>query len=399
MMKDKHPRKYVISALFLLCSITSMAHGHAIEGEHEKTVYGLSHSHDNKHPKVDLLKKALQQSPENSSIAANLAKTLIQLAKQEAQPEYYHEARAALSPWWNDEQAPVEILLLKATLLQHDHHFEAATKDLLKVIRTQSNHAQAWLTLSNIQIVQGQYDHARASCDALSRISSQWIASACFSQVDSLTGQANRAYTTQKALLEQSRRSQKNLRQWMLGLLSDTSMRLGKQAEAEEYYKAILSMSPHDTHTLRKYADLLITQERYAELPSLLATKKQNNALELRSLIAAKQEGKSASMPQTAPELEKRLFADEEGHHGHVHKQEQALFLLEIKQQPKQALSLALENWEKQKEFDDTAIILRAALASNDQSAVKPVLDWLSKQNVKDARFDTLIAQFNSEPV
>jgi predicted Zn-dependent protease len=398
-MKYKDQTKHLISVIFLvLWNTTSIAYAHAIEGEHKKSIYGLSHKHDSNNSTINLLKKALEKSPENSEIAAKLAKTYIQLARQKSHPAYYQDAKAILKPWWNNDQAPVEIILLRATLLQHDHHFDDATKDLLKVIRAQMNNAQAWLTLSNIQIVQGKYDDARASCDALSRVSSHWFASACFSQIYSITGQADRAYSMQKILLEQSKHAQESLRLWILGLLSDTAMRQGKQIDAEEYYKTILSISPHDTHTLRKYADLLIDQERYAELSSLLNTQKLNNhTLALRSLIAAQKAGKQTFVSQHTPILEKTLFGEEEDHHGHIHKQEQALFLLKIKQQPAQALALALDNWEIQKEFDDTAIALRAALASNNKSDIKPVLDWLSSQNVEDSRLTILVNQIKKD--
>jgi Flp pilus assembly protein TadD len=397
-MKYKYQAKHLISSVFLLLWISfSVAYGHTLEEDHKNAIYGLNHQHNNTHSQINLLKKALEQSPEKANIATKLVKTLIQLARQESHAAYYQEAKSVLTPWWNDDQAPIEIILLRAILLQHDHNFEAATKDLLKVIRTQMNNAQAWLTLSNIQIVQGKYDDARASCDALSRVSSHWFASACFSQIYSITGQADRAYSMQKILLEQSEHSQKSLKLWMLGLLSDTAIRQGYKSDAEQCYKTILSLSPHDTHTLRKYADLLIAQERYPELSSLLETKKLDDVLALRYLIAAKNAGKQALVSQQTPVLEKKLFAEKEDLHGHTHKQEQALFLLEIKQQPEQALALALDNWEKQKEFDDTAIVLRAALASNNRSNISPLLDWLNDQKVEDSRLATLVDQIKMD--
>jgi hypothetical protein len=81
-----------------------------------------------------------------AQIAANNARQAIVLARQTADPRYLGRAQAMLSPWWDKPDAPVEIAVLQATILQGRHEFAPATQLLEKTLARDPNNAQAWLT-------------------------------------------------------------------------------------------------------------------------------------------------------------------------------------------------------------------------------------------------------------
>ncbi len=82
-------------------------------------------------------------------------------------PRYAGYAQAALTPWWDLKQPPEEILVLRATLRQRVHQFDAALADLAAVLGANPRNAQARLTRATVLQVLGAYGAAREECLAL----------------------------------------------------------------------------------------------------------------------------------------------------------------------------------------------------------------------------------------
>lgn len=190
-------------------------------------------SADKKSSKLMLLKRLYANSPENPVIATKLAMVYVQMARNQSDSSYYSLAREVIKPWQRQptipglvtKKPPVEIRLIRATLAQHDHHYADARDDLLKLIKQQPYNTQAWITLSTIQLVQGDYKKAQVSCSALARIASKELASLCYSQLYSLTGSAKKAYNMQQRLLMKISNDQTEVRLWIIGLMAENAMR------------------------------------------------------------------------------------------------------------------------------------------------------------------------------
>src|SRR5262245_2036041 len=58
----------------------------------------------------------LRQQPENLRLASRLASRYIELGRVNGDPRYAGYAQSALMPWWNLQQPPREVLLLRASL-------------------------------------------------------------------------------------------------------------------------------------------------------------------------------------------------------------------------------------------------------------------------------------------
>ena len=354
--------------------------------------------------RLALLESAHQKSPQDVAIAAQLATVYIQTARTESDSSYYLKANKAIEAWKRtanipglpQKEVPLAMLLVRATLLQHDHHYLEASDDLLKVVRKQPTNAQAWLTLSTIQLVQGDYQKARVSCSALSRVSSNWIASLCYSQIYSFTGSAERALGMQQQLLQQLQGRKPQFRLWISGLMAETAMRLGNNKQAEEYFKLGVTINPNDTYILRSYSDFLLTQGRSKDVIKLLKSHQENDQLILRYAIAVKDQGETEQAKQLQAELESR-FETAIKRHNHSHGRDEALFLLAFKaDQPearKRALKLAVSNWESQKEPDDALTLLRAAKLSDDKDGLKQVKSWIEQHKLQDVRLQKIVSE------
>ncbi len=375
--------------LSLSCILTSAISAPRTPVDDQEILVTLAGTADYDTNKLRNLREQLKKQPENSSLAIQLATAYIQIARENTDIRYYGYARATLAPWWQQPAPPVEVLFLRAILHQHDHAFDAATQDLKTLLKQQPGHSQAWLTLSTIQQVQGNYSAARASCAALANTGASWLSQVCHSQILSLTGSAERAYQLQQVIARQADK-QASLSQWIHGLSAETALRLGRYKQAEKHFKIALAYPLRDAYLLRIYSDYLIYRQRPREVLILLSKETRDDALLLRLAIAAKQAGEERLSKGFQQQLVARYNAVSlRG--SKTHAKDNALFILHFGGAREKALRLALENWQQQKEPDDAFVLLRAAKANHSVKAIGTVRDWIEKNNLQDKRIDLML--------
>jgi len=333
------------------------------------------------------LRRQYQQDRRNVPVATSLAQAYISVARQQNDPRYYGYAEAVLQPWWRIDSAPSEVLLLKATLLQHYHHFEAALVDLNQVIAQQPNNGQAWLTRATIHQVMGKSNIALKDCRVLSRFTSPLVSATCMSGALSLTGQAQRAYQLLHKTLSVSQTSPAEM-VWAWTLLAEIAYRLGQNRTASEHFVKALQHVPDDIYTLGAYADLLLASGKYQQVYKMLNDQVQDNDLLLR-LILAEKHLTHIDYQQHVKLLTTRY--DAQRRRGSLaHLRSQSRFVLEVIGDAERALTLATQNWQSQREPDDALILLSSAYASQNVSAAQMILDWVEKNNLEDVRLQRL---------
>src|SRR5690349_14187483 len=133
------------------------------------------------------MRAALRANPQNLDVAAPVAKRAIEAARATGDPRFLGQAQAARAPWWKAGDPPTQALLLRATLKQSQHDFIGALADLDRVLAAAPGDPQARLTRATVLTVIGQYDKARADCDALSTIASALVVAACTAAPASLS--------------------------------------------------------------------------------------------------------------------------------------------------------------------------------------------------------------------
>lgn len=345
--------------------------------------------------RLKLLRQKLNSSPDNISLSTQLATLYINTARTNSDARYYGYAQAVLKPWWDKNSPPTDILFLRATLQQHHHQYRQAISDLKQLLKHQPRHAQAWLTLSTIQQVQGDYVSASTGCSALARTASAWLSSLCHSQIWSLTGSADRAYKLQQALAIQVSSNPKLLK-WVLGLSAETALRLGNRDQAEKHFNIARALPIRDAYLLRVYSDFLLTENRPEKVLTLLKDETQDDALLLRLAIAAKQ-GNKISLQKRYQKLLQSRYKAARLRGSKLHERDEALYLLEFSKNKKKALKLALDNWGIQREPDDVLILLRAAIANNSTSEIQMVREWVKQNKLQDIRLTTLLNQPQGE--
>jgi predicted Zn-dependent protease len=394
-MAKMHAKK-IFAALLAASSIFLSVHAAPyLPKDGSQVIEHLPGRNDPAQQEFRRLRTELAAAPNDLALATHIARRYIDAARSAADPRYLGYAQAALSPWWNQAQAPVEVRILRATLLQSTHQFPKALSDLDAILKLDPDNAQAWLTRATIRMVQGDYASAKADCARLLALSAELVAITCLANVANLNGQSAKSYSLLSTTLSRNADAEPSLQIWGQTLLAEMAVRRGDNQVAEHNFRSALALAGTDSYLLGAYADFLLDQQRPAEVISLLKDKTRVDALLLRYAIALKAQ-KSAAVTEKIDELNSRfnaamLRADT------VHQREQARFELQLRNDPKTALKLAQLNWAVQKEPADARILLEAALLAADRAAAQPVLHWLKQTRLEDIALAKLVKQLGGD--
>jgi tetratricopeptide (TPR) repeat protein len=345
---------------------------------------------------LKLQRARLTTNPNDVAMAVKVARHHIATARRETDPRHFGYAQAALAPWWSQADPPLEVRLLRATLLQSTHHFPEAMRDLDAVVKVDPANAQAWLTRATVQTVRGDYDGATASCAKLSLITTQLVSTACIASIGAMTGRAAASASLLEMTLRRNSDASAELQVWALTLLGEIAERRGDAVSAESLYKRALALDPDDSYLIGAFADFLLDQQRAAEVVGLLQDRTRIDGLLLRYALALRQmPGAGADLRRADAELRARFNAAMR-RGDTVHQREQARYELHVRGDSKTALALAKQNWAVQKESADLRVLLEAALKLGDRASATPALEWAAKIGLEDVNVQRLARQLKA---
>ncbi|SJM90315.1 conserved exported hypothetical protein [Crenothrix polyspora] len=336
------------------------------------------------------LRRQLNTEPDNLQVASAVANRFMELARSESDPRYYGYAEAAVKKWWQQSKPPLAVLLIRANLRQHRHDFDGALHDLHAVIEQDPRNGQAWLSLAVIQSVQGNYEASRLSCLHLKRLASHLTEMSCLSNAASLSGSAQQAYAVLKQAVDNTSTTDVEIHRWALTLLAEIAVRLGDAKAAETHFLQAFALNQRDVYLLASYSDFLLDQGRAKQVIELLKDDTRSDGLLLRLALAEQITG-TGDLAKHQEDLQQRIVAYRlRGEN--IHQREEARFYLELLKQPNEALTLALQNWQVQREPADARLVLDAALASQNTVAAQPVLAWLKEKKLEDKTLQQRVA-------
>jgi predicted Zn-dependent protease len=327
------------------------------------------------------LRRDWSSDPRHPDKAVPLARRLLDQARADGDPRRAGQALAVLQPWSDPATAPDEVLLLRATLLQHLHDFDGSAAQLRTLLERRPRHAQAWLTLATVRRVQGRYDDSDAACEGLAAARAGLHARACRAENDGLRGRVDAARATLHELLSAPGLPAET-RAWLLTTSAELEARAGRAGAAEAAYRAALTARP-DAYARLSYADFLLRSQRHAEVPRLLQGEPRNDAVLLRLAIAG----------QDPRELRERMaLADLRPDTRTTHAREQAMFALRIDRDARRALALARTNVMRQREPLDLLLLADAARAAGDAAALRETARLQKEMGLHDTRLAELLS-------
>ncbi|MEP6966035.1 MAG: hypothetical protein ABI845_11145, partial [Polaromonas sp.] len=187
--------------------------------------------------------------------AAKQARQDISVARQTGDTRYWGRAQAALAPWWDRADAPVEMAVLQATVQGGRHEFSASRAVLTVALARTPGYAQGWLNLASLERLSARYPESLAACESVARAGQALYAQACRLETKSLQGEHALATQGLKELLGQA--GDAGQRSWLLSLLAESDERAGQDAAAADAYTRSLA-AEHDLYTAIAFSDLLL---------------------------------------------------------------------------------------------------------------------------------------------
>jgi hypothetical protein len=330
---------------------------------------------------------ALARDPSQLPLALAAARTALGRARALGDPRELGAAQAALAPWWSRADAPHEVVLLRARLLQARHDFDAALAQLSGLLARQDLapelRAQALLDAAAIHQLRAELAQASALCEQLKPLA-PLPASACLAELDSLSGDAIAAA---RALARLS--PGRTALPWLALMRAELAERVGDAAALSLYRQALAGAD--EVYTRAALADWLLARGRDVE--ALALTRGYGaDALLLRHVIALHRLGRPESeVAAPTARLRDSLVAADRREPG-KHVREQARFALDVSNQPREALRLAQANWAMQREPADAVLLLRAAQAAgrDGEPTRRELARFVREQGWQDARLAAL---------
>jgi hypothetical protein len=91
-----------------------------------------------------MARQRLSAEPNNLELAIRFARLAIERNSVEGDPRYLGRAQAALSPWWDREDIPSRVLVLRGMIRQAQHDFKHALADLDLAVERDPTDAPNW---------------------------------------------------------------------------------------------------------------------------------------------------------------------------------------------------------------------------------------------------------------
>ena len=335
------------------------------------------------------LRKAVQGNPRDAQSAVQLARQLMDEARELGDPRLAGQAMAALQPWTDPATAPTEVLLMQAVVKQFLHDFDGSAHLLERSLAREPRQPQAWLTLATVRRVQGRYTESDRACQQLVALGAAVHGPACLAENEALRGDLDAARQRLRPLLADPKLDA-NTRNWLLTSVAELEERAGRNEAADAAYKAALAAS-NDGYSLVAYADFLIGQGRHRDALALLREHPRTDVVLLRLAIAGTR-SKAPHAAADAAEMRERITqANLRPQAQTVHGREQALFALWVDAEPQRAVVLARNNVLLQREPIDLLVLAQAAAAARD-AAARQEADRLRKElGLHDRRLDALL--------
>ncbi|MDQ3264192.1 MAG: tetratricopeptide repeat protein [Myxococcota bacterium] len=351
-------------------------------------------------PKRDAAERSrVDTAPTEVGEAVRLARRHLDRARLTEDPRELGSAQAALKHWWDHPSPPPEVRAMRATLRQRDHDFTSAVEDLKAVVATDPKNGQAWLTLASVELVRGELGAAQEACARLPELVAPLVATTCSASVAGMRGGSVEAI--QRLVVELEKRSDVSpqVLGWSISWLAELLERSGDSRGAENAFSAARKVDPSDVYLRYAWADHLLDFQKNEQALEALGQTSEAAAVSaipdgalLRVAIARVRLGHSGA-EAAAAELDRR-FARLRARGERSHLREEARHLLQVRRRPSEALTLAMENWNSQREAADVRIAVEAAAAVGPEGReqAQPLLRWVAEQGFEDARLKASLA-------
>jgi len=344
------------------------------------------------------MRQQVQRQPRDLGASLQLARSYIEAARRDADPRFLGYAQSTLAPWPAGSQTPVDVRVLRATILQSLHQFDAALRELDVALTQRPGHAQALLTRATVLQVSGRFPEAQRDCAALLNSAGDVTAALCLGSLASATGRLNLASTLASRAMASMPAADVAQHTWAYTLQAEIAAHQGRLPEAARRLRQGLALNRNDRYARAALCDVLLDLGRPEQVLSWTDDQDRDDNLLLRRALALQAlaqrahdatRWREALVAATVQLRERHQVAQQRGDRTHL--REAARMQLVLMRDPAASLGLARENWAMQREPADVRILLEAAHAANDAITIGEVSAWVHSTGLVDLRIAKLL--------
>ena len=292
------------------------------------------------------LQLKLKRDPENARLATELASLYLAEGQAQEDPLLYGRAKRVLAPWWDRQEVPSDIRLLRSAILRFEHRFAAALSDLDAYLRAHSTRADVFMSRAVLHSVMGNLDRAGEDCDSIARLHQETIHRLCAAHVAYSKGEFAAAETLLDALPSNAAAIVVWAKELRIAILLQTD----RADEAKRLWLSIKDPQIPQTYVRSLLADYGLRRQKPEWSLEFLDGHHQHLPLLVRRAAALRASGASAPELATLRQQIAALLALEAKRQDAVHAREASLFHHFVTADKRAAKRYAEQNWRTQKE-------------------------------------------------
>jgi hypothetical protein len=271
-----------------------------------------------------------------------------------------------------------DALRLRAFAAQHRHDFQLALVYLDRLVAMDARDSDALLSRAQVQIVQGRLDLARNDCASLVLGVDAGNGMLCTAALSLRLGRLEVAGMLAERWLAAVAPGDPR-RSFALLLRADAASR-ANAADADRWYREAWALRRDDVRTLAAWARHLRAHGGAARAAALLASAPATDGIQLQRALAARESGADDADELAEAQTRRYELARELG--GVPELRDEAEYELTLRHDPVAALALAQRNFLSQRDFEDAALLRRAAGAAGQPALVAQVDAWSKSQGI-----------------
>lgn len=290
---------------------------------------------------------------------------LLKSAKSGVDLQILQKVQTDLTPWLDCQSVPNSMLLARGLLRYKQQQIIQANQDISLYLERNPNNLTALTVQGAIFRQLGEYEKAQNICLQTERSVSKINSATCFANILSRQGKVDLAYEKLRSAVMSAQQESPQAYQRLHLELVKLDQLIGINPQ-ENMTKAL--SAPHRDHVLWiAYSDFLLDQGNYEQLLNEIPNDSNDIRIQVRRAIAAKKLGRTEFVNVD-------IFEQAKAQHNLSLRTDEALFLLEIKEDVQMALELLLEVWKTRKEPFEAKLLLRASKTAQNISMGETIL-------------------------
>ena len=331
-----------------------------------------------------------RKDPQNIGTATESARTAILAAIRQGDLRWLGNAKAMLEPWWDSQGVPSETLFIRALVRQGTHDFERALVDLNAAITKDPQQPEFWAWRFAIYMVRAEIPKARSECAAIGSRFGTIEQESCNAVLLYRTGYPQQAIPVLDRLARHPDYQGQNAQEWLAFHRGEARRVAGDRAGAKKVWESHLKGTSGGHGVRVALIDLLNRDGQYTDAWKLNDKPPRSDAL----LVAAIQTAQALKNDQSAAllaELSQRL-TQQAARGDSIIERPIVKYYLMIRQDAKQALTMAQTSWKTEREPADALLYAQAAIDSGQPEQAMPVLQWQQDTGYREPELDRLLA-------